>query len=287
MSTDKFSLAKLNPELQDEVQPQSTNNVDQNLKTPTSSPSRTPNASPQSLSTPSPPKPDRWEELMSEYKNSMFQIHPRYEMPWVRASPGGTRLELDSDEGSTDSDESPPTTSNASPIPQSTASRDRNIPTWEELMLSFKNDGGVHPSYAMPWIPTSPGRTRLKLESDEESTDSDSEEPTHSISSSPDSIDPPRQSSSPTPQPDIPSPKTKEDYQKLHEEGRTFWWSTLRHGPEMCKAFFCTNVPPMVKPEHCGHTGQDLPDDFQPCDVTCRGRWCPCVRSYSGWDYWS
>ena len=155
-------------------------------------------------------------ELMSEYKNSMFQIHPRYEMPWVRTSPGGTRLELDSDEGSTDSD------------------------------------------------------------SDDDSS-----------SSSPGCVNPPRQPLLLTPQPTILSPKTKEDYRKLHEEGSKFWWSNLKHGPGVCKAYFCTNVPIQVIPQNCGHTGEDLPDDFQPCDVTCTGRWCPCVESYSGWGYWS
>ena len=282
------NLAKLNPEPQNEVLPQPTLNVDHNLKTPSASPLRTSNAFPSPQSTESCDKNiPTWDELMWSFKNDGGD-HPSYAMPWIPTSPGRTRLKLESDEESTDSTSSPLRTPNASSKSQSTSSPPKYPDKWEELMEEYKNSQlKIHPRYEMPWVRTSPGGTRIEPESDEGSSDSDSDESTHSPSSPPGCVDPPRQPSSPTPQPTTPSPKSKEDYQKLHDEGRRFWWSTLQHGPERCKAFFCTNVPPLVKPQHCGHTGEDLPDDFQPCDVTCKGRWCPCVRSYSGWDYWS
>ena len=37
----------------------------------------------------------------------------------------------------------------------------------------------------------------------------------------------------------------------------------------------------------CGYNSAMLPDDFFPCSNNCPGRWCSCLRKYSGRDFMS
>jgi hypothetical protein len=61
----------------------------------------------------------------------------------------------------------------------------------------------------------------------------------------------------------------------------------LPHGPVWCREL-CQDLHPQFRPEQCGYTGKDLPDNFQACSYSCTGAWCSCVVSYAaGRGYWS